>query len=325
MLHTSGIYSYTEDNDFMSKKVSKPSNREDMMALFKDKALRFSPGTSWQYSNSGYMLLGYIIEAVTKKPYEKMVHDYIFTPLNMTHSGFDFTHLASNQKATGYFALNDLDTIIAPIVDSSVSFAAGAIYSTTGDLLKWHNAWQKNVILPGKLQELAHKPVKNNYGYGWRIDSTAGKRIVWHGGGIHGFSSNFSRIPEDDVCVVLLSNSSSRVLSDITKSIFAILYDGPYVLPKERQEIALPIEKLDQYTGEYQLPGELVLEISLRDSKLIAEPKGQRPAVLYGEKEDFFFVKEPDLQLQFTRNDKNEIDGFILHQGGRETKCRRIK
>ncbi|MEO8112698.1 MAG: serine hydrolase domain-containing protein, partial [Ginsengibacter sp.] len=91
LTHTSGIFNYTNDENFMANEITKPATREKMMALFQDKPLDFSPGTSWNYSNSGYSLLGYIIEAVTKKSYEQAVRRYIFAPLHMTHSGFDFT------------------------------------------------------------------------------------------------------------------------------------------------------------------------------------------------------------------------------------------
>src|SRR6187402_904526 len=144
LTHTSGIYNYTNDANFMSNEVTKSASREKIMALFKDKPLDFSPGTGWNYSNSGYSLLGYIIEAVTKKPYYQAVRKYVFTPLHMTHSGFDFTHLKKKEKATGYFSLDGKKPAIAPIVDSSVSFSAGAIYSTVGDLYLWHKALQKN-------------------------------------------------------------------------------------------------------------------------------------------------------------------------------------
>ncbi|MCW3093655.1 MAG: beta-lactamase, partial [Ferruginibacter sp.] len=106
LTHTAGIYNYTNNRDFMNNEVTRPANREKIMALFKDKPLDFSPGTGWNYSNSGYSLLGYIIEAVTKKPYEQVVRSYIFTPLQMTHSGFDFTNLKSRDKTKGYFKLS---------------------------------------------------------------------------------------------------------------------------------------------------------------------------------------------------------------------------
>ncbi len=221
LTHTSGIYNYTNDGGFMKNEITKPATREKIMALFRNKPLDFSPGTGWNYSNSGYCLLGYIIEDVTKKTYEQAVRKYIFTPLHMTHSGFDFTDLKSNEKATGYFKLNDKETVAAPIVDSSVSFSAGAIYSTTGDLYLWHKALEKNMILSKEQQERAYTPVKNNYGYGWGIDSTEGKRRVSHGGGIPGFTTNISRVPEDDICIVLTAegNNSDQITCRKTKRV----------------------------------------------------------------------------------------------------------
>ena len=325
LTHTSGIYNYTNDPDFMANEVAKPANREKMMALFKDKPLDFSPGTSWSYSNSGYSLLGYIIEAVTKKPYEQAVRKYIFTPAHMIHSGFDFTHLKSSEKATGYFQLDDKRAAQAPIVDSSVSFSAGAIYSTTGDLYLWHQALEKNNILSRSQQEKAYTPVKNHYGYGWAIDSIEGKRKVSHGGGIHGFVTNIVRVPEDDVCIVLLSNASDPSLQDITKNILAILYDKAYVLPRARTEIKLPADKLKEYEGEYTIHPGMNVVMSIKDGELIAVATGQSPATMYAEKEDFFFLKVDDIQLEFTRDDKKMIDGFILHQGGAKIPCKKIK
>jgi CubicO group peptidase (beta-lactamase class C family) len=325
LTHTSGIYNYTNDGKFMANEVTKSANREMMMALFKDKPLDFSPGSSWSYSNSGYSLLGYIIEAVTKKSYEQAVRKYIFTPLKMTHSGFDFTHLKSNEKAIGYFKLNDKEKVEAPIVDSSVSFSAGAIYSTIGDLYLWHKALQKNSILSREQQEKAYTPVKNRYGYGWSIDSIEGKRRVSHGGGIHGFITTIARVPEDDICIVLLSNASNTTVGEISKSIFAILYGKEYELPKERTEIKLPEEKLKEYVGEYELNKDLHVVISLKEGALVAIPTGQKTEILYAEKEDLLFVKSQDIQLEFTRNEKKEIDGFILHQGGAKIPCKKIK
>jgi CubicO group peptidase (beta-lactamase class C family) len=128
MSHTSGIYSYTNDGEFMSKNIDKPISRQQMMAMFQNKPLDFSPGTQWSYSNSGYMLLGYIIEDVTKIPYEAAVRRYIFRNAKMKQSGFDFTHLVSKDKTIGYFKLRKDGNTPSPIVDSSVSFSAGSIY-----------------------------------------------------------------------------------------------------------------------------------------------------------------------------------------------------
>lgn len=325
MLHTSGIYSYTNDRNFMSTEVSKPQTREKMMALFKDKPLEFSPGSRWQYSNSAYSLLGYIIEKVTKKPWETVMREYIFKPVKMTNSGFDFTNLKRPEKATGYFVLNDVDTVKSPIVDSSVAYSAGSIYSTTGDLYRWHKALQHYSILSKPLQEKAYTPVKNKYGYGWNIDSIEGKRKVAHSGGIHGFTSNFTRIPDDDLVLILLSNNSSPALYEITNKMLDAIYKKPYDLPRVRKAITLPEEKLKEYLGTYEINPELQLELSIKDGNLWAQPTGQSPATVFAEKEDLFFVKSPDVQLKFKRNEKNEITGFTLYQGGVARECKKLK
>lgn len=325
LTHTSGIYSYTNDENFMSTEVAKPHSREQMMALFKDKPLDFSPGSGWNYSNSGYSLLGYIIEAVTKTAYETAVRKYIFTPLQMTHSGFDFTHLKHPNKTTGYFKLEAGNAQEAPIVDSSVAYAAGSIYSTTGDLNLWHRALMQNSVLSKTQQEKAYTPVKNKYGYGWVIDSIEGKRRVGHGGGIHGFITNESRVPEDDIDIVLLSNASDRSLEKITAGIYAILYNKPYQLPKERMAIQLPSTTLQQYAGEYEIRPDLHVTITVRNNALVALPANQSEKILFPEKEDFFFQKDEDVQVEFTRSTGKAVDGFILHQGGRQMQCKKVK
>ena len=325
LTHTAGIYNYTNDENFMKNEITKPKTREQMMALFENKPLDFSPGTSWSYSNSGYSILGYIIEKVTKASYEEAVHNYIFSPLKMTHSGFDFTDLKSADKTTGYFVLNTHDTMKAPIVDSTVSFSAGAIYSTTGDLYRWSQALENNTILSASEQNEAYTPVKNNYGYGWGIDSINGKRRVGHNGGIPGYITTISRVPADDVTIILLSNASNQIIQKISNDIYAILYNQKYEVPKQRKAVSLDEQTMHQYNGQYELKPGLIVTINAKDSVLIASPTGQSDKTLYAEKKDFFFEKEEDVQLDFTRNDKNEVDGFIFHQSGREIRVKKIK
>ena len=325
LTHTSGIFNYTNDRKFMEKEVSIPKTKDQMIALFKDKPLDFSPGTSWNYSNSGYSLLGYIIEAVTKTSYEQAVRQYLFTPANMTHSGFDFTHLKNTDKTIGYFVANDKKTNPAPIVDSTIAYSAGSIYSTTGDLYRWHRALQNNIVLSKEQQQLAYTAVKNKYGYGWITDSIEGRRRVGHGGGIHGYVTTLSRVPEDDVCVVLLSNASDRSLDDITAGIYAILYNKAYEMPKERKAILLPDTTLQQYVGNYEIKPGLTVAISVKDNGLAAQPTGQSEKFILPEKIDSFYDTEDDVQLEFTRNEQKEVDGFVLSQKGRKAICKKIK
>lgn len=325
LLHTSGIYNYTSDSKFMETEVTKPANREKMMALFKDKPLDFSPGTRWKYSNSGYSMLGYIIEKAAKMPYEQAVRKYIFTPLQMTHSGFDFVHLQLLEKTTGYLTVNNTSADIAPSVDSSVSFSAGAIYSTVGDLYKWHRALENYSILSQADQEKAYTPVRNNYGYGWRIDNIDGKRKVGHDGAIHGYITNFVRVPEDDVCIILLSNASDKSFNEITNNILNQLYNKPYDLPKLKTSISLPDNILKQYEGNYEIRPDLKVVMKIKDGALNASPTGQTTKILSVEKEDFFSDSNDDVKVEFVKNYKGEVEGFLLSQGGRKIFCRKLK
>lgn len=316
--HTSGIFNYTNDREFMEKEVSNPATREKMLARFKDKPLDFSPGTKWSYSNSGYMLLGYIIEDVANMPWEKAVREYIFNKAGMEHSGFDFTHLQSPAKSTGYFQIKSDGNVPAPIVDSSVSFAAGSIYSTTGDLYKWFQALQANSIMKASSKAEAFTPVLERYGYGWGVDTIAGQVTIGHSGGIHGFVSNMVFIPGDSTVVILLNNFSSSQLGNITKSLLSVIYNQPYELPKEKTAISMSEEELKQYTGVFELSPALVVTVYLENGKLIGAPEGQEPLQLHPEKKDNFFLKEIEAKIRFNRNEKEEVVSMTLFQNGGE-------
>lgn len=285
--HTSGIYNYTMNREFMETAAGQPATEEQMLALFKDKPLDFSPGTGWNYSNSGYMLLGYIIQKVTGSAYHEVLRKYLFSPEGMNSSGFDFTHLQTPLKAYSE----------APKVDSSVSFAAGSIYSTVGDLYKWHQLLQTQADMLAP----AYIPLKGNYGYGWIIDSLYGRRVVAHSGGIWGFRSNFARIPEDDICIILLSNTETPLLEAMTRKILAVLYHQPYELPGKKVTITLSTSVLQKYVGTYEIKErDLQIAIKLEDGKLIAAPSKGPPSVLCAVDETHFFLQgEEDFVVSF--------------------------
>jgi CubicO group peptidase (beta-lactamase class C family) len=208
LTHTAGVYNYTNDRVFMKTRSTQPISRDSLLALFSNKPADFQPGGKFSYSNSNYILLGCVIEKVTGRPYFEAVRDRVFRPLHMDHTGFDFTDLQSPDKALGYTSPN-ADTAAA-IVDSSVSFAAGAVYTTVDDLYKWNLALLGDEILSQPSLEQAFTPHLEKYGYGWMIDSVDGKRAVYHGGGITGFISLIYRIPADETCIIVLLNAPPR-------------------------------------------------------------------------------------------------------------------
>jgi CubicO group peptidase (beta-lactamase class C family) len=325
MSHTSGIFNYTNDVEFMSKHSHEPTTEKVVVELLKKRPLDFEPGTNWNYSNSGYMLLGYIIQKVTKKPYETVMRDFIFKPLQMTNSGFDFIHSTNAHKAIGYSAISEKTNSVAQLVDSSVSFAAGSIYTTASDLYKWHQAVLNNKILKRATIEKAFTVVKNKYGYGWMMDSINNKRITKHSGGIDGFNAYFARVEADNVCVVLLNNMGNPRLEEINKNILALLYDMPYKVPQLKTEVKVSEEILQKYVGTYELMPQFVIVVTLENGTLFGAATGQGKFELFAQKENYFFLKAVDAEVEFVSDDKGAVQNLILYQGGRKTPAKKIK
>jgi CubicO group peptidase (beta-lactamase class C family) len=324
LTHTSGVYNYTNDREFMKNRSAKPIARDSLLALFRNKPLDFKPGEKYNYSNSGYILLGYIIEKITGQSYFQVVRDNIFRPLHMDHSGFDFTHLSSSDKATGYDPPNPQQP--AEIVDSSASFAAGAIYTTVGDLYKWDRALYSSSILSHPSEEEAFTPHLARYGYGWVIDSLYGKKVVEHGGGITGFVSFIMRVPEDETCIIVLDNAPSQAQPGmIANGIYALLNNKEYVIPKAHVAIQLDSAILKQYVGDYQLRPNFVITITFEKGSLFSQATGQGKAEIFPEKENLFFLKIVDAQLEFVKGANNEVEKLVLHQNGRLAPGKKIR
>ncbi|MFD2521432.1 serine hydrolase domain-containing protein [Emticicia soli] len=321
LTHTSGVYNYTQDSHFMFNEAGKPASQQKMLSLFKDKPLDFSPGKGWNYSNSGYSLLGYIIEKVTKMSYYTAIRKYIFEPADMTSSGFNFVALPTDKKAIGYYSDSGKDyNKQAPWYDSTVVYAAGGIYSTVRDLYKWHQVLQNNQIISKNLANKAYTPFKQNYGYGWIIDSVYNRRVVSHSGGLSGYRSNFARVIEDNICIVLLNNTERQGLNTITEKLLAVLYNQPYKLPVVKQTVALSTEILRQYTGTYEVEQQkLLIEIKLENNNtLVAYPVNGPRSVLAAQDETHFFdIEQEEVNVSFEKDSSGKVNKLILDIGGK--------
>jgi CubicO group peptidase (beta-lactamase class C family) len=248
LTHSSGIPNYTDSPDFMKDKSRDHFEPEAFIKTFADLPLEFNPGQKFDYSNSGYFVLGYIIEKVTGKSYEKCLEERIFKPLNMLNSGFDHADTILKNRATGY-EKNGSTYVNSNFIDMSLPYSAGSLYSTVEDLYLWDQALYTEKLLSSKSRELLFFPHittgASNYGYGWGVfelpleNSTEKLKIVEHTGGINGFRTIISRALNDKNLIVLLSNSGTSELNPISKAIRAILYNKPYKMPKKSLADAL--------------------------------------------------------------------------------------
>ena len=325
LTHTSGIYNYTNDGRFMTESAIKPQTRDYMISLFEKKPLGFKPGSKFSYCNSGYMLLGFILEDVSKKKWEQLMHERILGPLGMTNSGFDFAALKNPNKATGYFVMDGKNNTPATIVDSSVSFSAGSLYSTVGDLYKWERAITSGKLLKPESWNAEFTPFKDKYAYGWAVDSLHGRKITRHGGGIFGFVSDLIRFPDDDLVIILLSNKPSGGLTGFTNNLAAVVFNRPFDWPTDRKEIFVSEEILQQYAGDYQLAPDFIVTITLENGKLKARATGQPQFQLFAERENYFFLKAVDAQVEFIKDSTGKVEKMILYQGGGRTEGKKIK
>jgi len=234
LTHTSGIPSYTGLPDYQ-KTMMVPRTIEQMVAVFRDLPLEFAPGEKFKYNNSGYFLLGVIIEKVAAKKYEDALRDEIFTPLGMNDTGYDWSEPLIRHRAAGYTRRGDI-VVNAKVLDMQQPYSAGSLYSTVEDLLKWDQALYTDRVLPEPARTAMFTPFKDNYAYGWAIQlpdrATSGRLQVGHGGGINGFSTMITRVPSDRVTVIVLSNVDNISAGNIARDVTAIIYGRPYQTPE---------------------------------------------------------------------------------------------
>ena len=227
--HTSGIPSYTGLPGFFKDVSRDPYGVEDFVLKYCSGDLEFEPGARFEYNNSAYFLLGAIIEQATGKTYAQVVKARIFDPLGMRSSGYDLGDPVIEKRAHGYErTLSGVRN--ANYLDMSLPFSAGALFSTVEDLHLWDQALYGDKLLPPSAKERMFAPGLEGYAYGWQIHkrpigpAKAERLVVWHGGGINGFNTRISRIPEERHLVVLLNNTGSTNLEGIFSGIADVLY-----------------------------------------------------------------------------------------------------
>lgn len=311
--HQSGLFEYTRLQDTAAMTIPR------FLSLMEKQPLDFTPGTQWSYSNSGYWFLGLIIEKITGTTYEKAVTRFIFQPLGMTHSGFDYNKLQHRDRSTGYASYEDGEYKRAETYAAPGPYAAGDIWSNTADLLLFHQAMQTNKLISAGMTTRAYTPLARQYGLGWMTDSIAGKLVVKHSGGAAGFRSYLVRIPEDDGCVIVLGNTEHDVNS-MTAKLTDIMYNKPVHIPRH-QNISSAI--LNRYEGIYQLNSELTLDVYVERGRLVVQPSGQHRTVLFTEEENRFYVEEIDGFVRFQSNGQR-FDTLELFQGGVWHKAPRV-
>jgi CubicO group peptidase (beta-lactamase class C family) len=323
LTHTSGIPNFTSFPDYQ-KLEPLASPPAETLKRFKDKPLEFKPGEKFAYSNSGYIVLGLIVEKAAGKSYEAFVKEAIFEPAGMKHSGYDHAEVIIENRASGY--QREGDTVRnASFLDMTVPHAAGALYSTVDDMALWDRVLDSESLVPRASLKRMFTPAKDHYAYGIHVTERFGRRYMEHAGGINGFVTDMSRFPDDKVCVVVLCNMIGANPNKVCRDLESIYFGKPYEIPRRREVARIDPKVFRAYAGEYRITPEFALVVSVDDEKLMVQATNQPKVELFPESETKFFLKVVDAQVTFGKDEDGKVTHLILHQGGLDQRAKRVE
>lgn len=318
LTHTSGIPNFTSFADYNTIKLS-PRSAAAAVSAVRDRELDFGPGEQYNYSNSGYVALGAIIEKVSGQSYEQFLTENIFTPLGMKDSGYDSNAAVIKRRASGYMRLPNGSYVNAGYINMTIPHGAGALYSTTHDLLKWEQALFAGKVVSKASLDRMTTAFKNNYGFGLATMISKGRRVITHTGGIDGFNTAMTYYPESKTVVVALGNVQGSAPSAIADHLGALMHGDTVVLTSERKSISVPATTLAKYVGQYQIAFDDVITISLEGDQLFRRVNNGVKQPIFPEGETMFFLKVMDQQIEFAP----DASYLVLHQNGRDQKAPR--
>jgi len=341
--HTSGLPDYM---DLMSKNwdSTRIATNKDMLALLAAKAppALFTPGSKWEYSNTGYAVLASVIEKVSGKSYGDFLQKEIFKPLGMASTRV-FRRRYEKRMLPDY-ALGYIPDPVTrkPSLPDSVAATASMVYSldgivgdgtvnsNTGDLLKWSLALDAGKLVGKDMIQEAFQSVQlpdgkeTNYGYGWAVAKAPGiGRLVNHSGGWPGYRTFIEKELDSNYTIIVLTNyeKGEFPIRDIRN---ALLNRLP-AKPQAAAGITVDAAMLQQYVGDYELVPEFVISISVKEGKLFGQATGQDAFELFADKTDEFFLKVVEARIKFVREKDGKVTSLILYQNGEEMPGKKIK
>ncbi|MEM6720118.1 MAG: serine hydrolase [Bacteroidota bacterium] len=321
LTHTSGIRSYTSIptlRDFSRKDLSV----KELVDAFKNEPMDFKPNEQFLYNNSGYVLLGYIIEKITGKSYEEFVQKRIFDKLKMKNSYYGSKSRLIKNRASGYQG-GENGYANAEYLSMNIPYAAGSLMSTVDDLFRWNTAIRNHKLISKENTEKAftNYTIDNgnniNYGYGWSTTKIQGVPMIEHGGGIFGFTSQGVYVPSENVYVIILTNCDCISPTDIAYKVAAMTIGKPY--PKKEDAITLSKDQLEKWVGSYMFDDGSLRAITRKGKQLYSQRfDGNTAFKMYTIAENHFFFEDSFSEIIFTdgptkkaiyRNNRIESNG----------------
>ena len=312
--HTSGIRSYTDIESIMTGGgIMKDLSTAQLIDTFKDEKPDFAPGEGWHYNNSGYVLVGAVIEAVSGKPWHAYLDEVFFQPMGMAHTGYGNEAEAVIPGHVGGYARKDDRWTRAMYLSMTQPHAAGALVSTVDDLLRWNRALHEGKVLEDAGYRAMITPVGNaadsGYGFGIFTGTLRGEPQLWHGGGIPGFNSYLLYLPGSDITVAVLYNADSGgpgMLGTgyIANQLAAHAIGKPY---PEKKAIEVDAAALAQYEGVYRIDQETARVLRVEGGSLTSQRTGGQAYPLIPVAKDAFLFEEGYSRIVFERDAAGEV------------------
>jgi CubicO group peptidase (beta-lactamase class C family) len=307
--HTSGIPSYTSAGPRWTRRMREDLAHDSLLAIVAGDTLDFAAGSAWRYNNTGYYLLGMLIERVTGRSYADDIAERFAKPLGLTSTLYCETQPIIKRRAQGYQVAPDKKLVNADPLSMRQPFSAGALCSTVGDLVAWQRALAVGRVVKAAsytaMTTAIGAAAESHYGFGLFTDTLAGRTRVHHGGGINGFTSSLVFFPSDTLSIAVLTNTltplTSRVASNIARAAFGVpLTAGPPPLA-DRPTTA---EERARFAGTYQLKlpngSTLAFRVFERDGKLVSQGEGQGEIpLLYQGNSVFGASFDPSVRITF--------------------------
>jgi CubicO group peptidase (beta-lactamase class C family) len=332
LTHTSGLHSYTDKPEMFSR-VSKPIEPAKLIAWFQDDPQDFAPGEGFHYNNSAYFLLGEMVAKVSGKPLGEYLREAFFEPLGMKNTGIYVNSAPPPGMARGYSFVEGEPSSsekFVPALDWDMSWAggAGALYSTVGDLFRWNEALFGGRVVNEASFKAATTPVElpanvdgMKYGYGLMMYEIKRLPAIGHGGGLHGWSSDLLRLPQQHCTVVVLANAAlpfpPQLIPQAISHALAekLLADEIKKLPPATEDKTVDPKIFAAYVGRYDYQA-AVMTVSVEGDALFAQLTGQPKLRIFPKAKDEFFWKVADADVVFVRNEKGEVIAARHTQGG---------
>ena len=224
LTHTSGIMHSWALPGF-AKTMAVPATIDQVLERYHDQPLLFTPGEDLRYSGVGYFLLAKLIEETSGKPYGAFMKEAVFEPLGMRDTGADGPDVVLKRRAKGYIFKND-KLRNAPPIHIPILAGGGDLYSTVEDMARWDRGLREKRLISAAGYNAMYQPVLKDYAYGWNVSKKGGRRVLQHGGSVPGFTSFILRFPDEELCIVVLTNSRKIKVGKIADRLAEIVHES---------------------------------------------------------------------------------------------------